>query len=65
VLLDSLDRIEGVDFGFGGTAAVVSAAVRMNRLDLLDRLYERGETGTRLLLCLTACRAAVYGVEPI
>jgi tetratricopeptide (TPR) repeat protein len=63
VLLDSLDRIEGVDFGFGGTAAVVSAAARMNRLDLLDRLYERSEPGTRLLLCITASHAAVYGVE--
>jgi tetratricopeptide (TPR) repeat protein len=63
VLLDAFPRIEGVDFGFGGTAAVVAAAARMDRLDLLDRLYEPAEPGNQLLLCITASRAAVNGIE--
>ena len=58
VLLDALSRIEGVDFGFGGTRGVVDAAVEMGRPDLLDRLYEQGEPGERLLLCIVAARRA-------
>ena len=62
VLLDALGRIEGVDFGISGTAAVVAAAVKMNRLDLLEKIYERSGQGERLLLCIVASGAALYGV---
>ena len=62
VLLDALGRIEGVDFGLGGTGDVVAAAVKMGRVDLLDRLYKEGDADTKLLLCIVASRAAVYGM---
>lgn len=62
ILLDALGNIEGVDFGFGGTGDVVIAAMKMGRLDLLDKLYAEGDPGTRLLLCIVASRAAVSGI---
>lgn len=57
-LLDSLARIPGADFGLSGATSVVVAAVAMDRVDLLDRLYERGDASERLLLCLAASLAA-------
>ncbi len=59
-LLDSLVRIHGEDFGFSGTSSIVEAAVAMNRVDLLDRLYDRGDSGERgCLLGITASRRAM------
>jgi tetratricopeptide (TPR) repeat protein len=54
----SLEHIAGEDFGLGGSADVVYAAMRMGRLDLLDRLYEQSERGERMLLCIAACNLA-------
>jgi hypothetical protein len=63
VLLDALDQIEGVDFGFGRTSDVVTAAIKMNRLDLLEKLYEQTGPRERLLLCITTSSAALHGIE--
>jgi tetratricopeptide (TPR) repeat protein len=52
--LDSLARIHGEDFGFSGTSSIVEAAIAMDRVDLLDRLYDRGDGGDRLLLSIIA-----------
>ena len=41
---------------------MVAAAVKMGRLDLLDKLYAERDAGTRLLLCIVASRAAVNGI---
>lgn len=60
LLTRAIDHIEGVDFGLGGTAAIVQAAMRMNRLDLLDRFYETYELGERMLLCIMATRAGFF-----
>jgi tetratricopeptide (TPR) repeat protein len=57
--LDSLARIHGEDFGFSGTSSVVEAAVALNRVDLLDRLYDRSDAGDRLLLCIMASRLSM------
>ena len=61
VLLDALERIEGVDFGFGGTADILDAAIKMNRLDLVERIYDQSDPGRRLLLCIVASTYAAYG----
>jgi len=58
-LLDSLSRIHGEDFGFSGTSSIVEAAVAMDRVDLLDRLYNQGDSGERLLLCIMASLRSV------
>jgi len=60
LLTRAIDHIEGVDFGFSGTHAIVRAAMRMNRLDLLDRFYETYEPGERMLLCMVATRAGFF-----
>ena len=57
LLLEAMTRLDGEGFGFGATGAVVGAACRMHRLDLLDRIYEKSELGEQLLLCVTAARA--------
>jgi tetratricopeptide (TPR) repeat protein len=57
--LDSMTRIHGEDFGFSGTSSIVEAAVAMNRIDLLDRLYDRSDEGDRLLLCIMASRQSM------
>jgi hypothetical protein len=59
VFLDSMARIHGEDFGFSGTSSIVEAAIAMNRVDLLDRLYERSDEGDRLLLCIMASRQSM------
>jgi tetratricopeptide (TPR) repeat protein len=59
VFLDSMTRIHGEDFGFSGTSSIVEAAVAMKRVDLLDRLYDRGDGGDRLLLCIMASRQSM------
>jgi len=62
LLIDAIDHIEGIDFGFSGTAAIVSAAMKMNRLDLLDRCYESYDSpGEKMLLCIVATRTGLYG----
>jgi tetratricopeptide (TPR) repeat protein len=60
LLTRAIDHIEGVDFGFSGTHSIVHAAMRMNRLDLLDRLYETYDPGERMLLCIVASRAGFF-----
>jgi tetratricopeptide (TPR) repeat protein len=59
ILLDAPDHIRGEDFGFEGTHAVVVAAIRMNRLDLLDRIYAKGTASQKLLLCIVASDVAM------
>jgi tetratricopeptide (TPR) repeat protein len=54
LLLDAIDSIDGTDFGFSGAYAVVKAAMTMNRLDLLDTVYQRSEAPERMLLCIVA-----------
>ena len=49
-----MKRIDGTDYGFSGAASIVEAAVAMNRLDLLDELYDHGTSNERLLLCIMA-----------
>jgi tetratricopeptide (TPR) repeat protein len=65
LLIKAIDHIEGVDFGFSGTAAIVCAARRMNRLDLLDRCYASyDDPGEKMLLCIVATRAGLdHAVE--
>jgi tetratricopeptide (TPR) repeat protein len=58
--LEAMDHIAGEDFGFGGTSDIVRAAMKMNRLDLLDQLYERSDLGERMLLCITASNAGAF-----
>lgn len=60
LLAESIDHIEGVDFGLSGTAAIVKAATRMSRLDLLDRFYESYDPGEKMLLCIMAARAGFF-----
>ena len=59
-----MDHIEGVDFGFSGTAAIVRAAMEMNRLDLLERCYASYDNaGEKMLLCIVATRAGLDGLD--
>ena len=62
ILLEALDRIEGVDFGFGGAGDVVAATIKMKRPDLLERIYQQSEPSQRLLLCIVVSNAIEYGV---
>jgi tetratricopeptide (TPR) repeat protein len=57
IFLNAFAHIHGEDFGFGGTTDIVRAACQMQRLDLLDRLYNTNPEA-RLLLCIVACRCA-------
>jgi tetratricopeptide (TPR) repeat protein len=64
LLIQAMDHIEGVDFGFSGTAAIVRAAMEMNRLDLLDRCYASYDNpGEKTLLCIVATRAGLSGLN--
>ena len=65
LLAKEIDHIEGVDFGFSGTSAIVRAAMTMNRLDLLDRLYASYRPGEKMLLCIVATRAGIAPAGPI
>jgi tetratricopeptide (TPR) repeat protein len=58
LLLEMQDHMNGEDFGFGDTAAIIATAVKLDRLDLLEEAYKKADTTQKLLLCIVACHYA-------
>jgi tetratricopeptide (TPR) repeat protein len=63
VFLDSIRYIHGEDFGIGGSRGLVVAAMRMNRLDLLEQVYNDTGPGMQLLLASAAAALSDPSVD--